>query len=337
MATPQQAPAVIPPVPAKVLAIKKVLDARQAQIAEACGQYLDPQTLMRVAMTQIYRTPKLQDCDPWSIVGALMDAAQIGLVAGGPQQEGYLIPRKNKTSGTMECTFMPSYRGLMKLAIDSGAAASVDAHVVYENDKFDYGYGIVPFVEHRPALTNRGKPIAAYCAGTLTNGQPFLDVLSFEEIEKARKSSQAANDGPWASWWDEMARKTAIRRMCKRLKGTPRLGKALELEASQFGDAVSPPPQRPMPRRLSESAPAAAAQQADPPPRRTYDDATEEAIARRLDDLESIAEALGKPADALGQVEALARQDDDPLAVLSATQTAWGNELDAKAEEKRSA
>ena len=80
---------VVPAVPAKMKAIQAVLEKQRSKIAETCGKYLDPERLMRVAMATIYRTPKLQECDPWSIAGALMEAAQIGVEVGGPLDEAY--------------------------------------------------------------------------------------------------------------------------------------------------------------------------------------------------------------------------------------------------------
>lgn len=41
--------------------------------------------------------------------------------------------------------------------------------------------------------------------------------MSLGEIEKVRKVSRAATNGPWVEWWEEMARKTVLRRLSKRL------------------------------------------------------------------------------------------------------------------------
>ena len=271
---------VVPAVPAKLKAIQAVLEKQKAKIAETCGKYLDPERLMRVAMATIYRTPKLQECDPWSIAGALMEAAQIGVEVGGPLDEAYLIPRKNKNSSSVQCCFQMGYKGLIKVAVDSGAASSIHAGVAHENDEFDYSFGIVPHLHHKPALKDRGAPVAAWCAGKLPSGEPFVDVMSVEDVERRRRCSMDPDSFMWKSWWDEAAVKTVIRHACKRLKGNPRLGDALEVDA---GDFAVEEQRREMPRRLSDSKQVAEPQREpgdDGPPEKTDAELDAELIRR---------------------------------------------------------
>jgi recombination protein RecT len=324
----------VPPVPKEVLAIKRVLDAAQSRIAEACTGRIKPEQLLRVAMATIYRTPELQKCDPWSIANALIEAAASGLEIGGPGSlaEAWLLPYRNGKSGTMEAQFVPSYRGLAKIVVDSGAAAFIDAHVVYENDRFEFGYGIRPWVKHEPTLKDRGKPIAVYAAGERPDGSPFLDVLTVEDVEKARAAGKAHDSLMWTKFWGEGARKTAIRRMVKRLKGHPVGSHRLFSEIEQDNAAVDLPKEldfreRPMPRRLppatSTDAPPAAAAGGD-------DDAWLDAHTEFLDACREAGRSQKYVDDAL----ALAKSQPDPAAALRANVAVLRSEQERKAEEK---
>lgn len=322
----------IPPVPKEVLAIKRVLDAAQSRISEACAGKLKPEQLLRVAMATIYRTPELQRCDPWSIANALIEAAACGLDIGGPGSlaEAWLIPYKNSKSGTTEAQFFPSYRGLAKIVVDSGAAAFIDAHVVYEHDRFEFGYGIRPWVKHEPTLKDRGKPIAVYAAGERTDGSPFLDVLTVEDVEKARAAGKAHDSLMWTKFWGEGARKTAIRRMVKRLKGQPVGSHRLFSEIEQESPTVDLPKEldfqpRPMPKRLPTAEQAAAAAIPE-----TSADAWLDAQAEFLD----LCREMSKQQKYVDDALALAKQQSDPAAALRANTTALRAEQERREEAK---
>jgi recombination protein RecT len=109
--------------------------------------------------------------------------------------------------------------GILKRIRQSGEVARVSAHVVHENDQFTVSYGFDEDVTHVPPPLDkpRGKPIGAYATAVLKDGSKLLEVMSLEQIEQVRKVSRAANNGPWVAWWSEMARKTVMRRLSKRL------------------------------------------------------------------------------------------------------------------------
>jgi recombination protein RecT len=94
----------------------------------------------------------------------------------------------------------------------------VSAQVVYEKDHFVWNLGFDEDVEHNPP---RAGPAARQGDRRLCDGGPegrlaLLEVMSLEEIEKVRAVSRAGQR-PWVTWWGEMARKTVMRRLSKRL------------------------------------------------------------------------------------------------------------------------
>ena len=200
--------------------VKKFITSPKSMeaIAMALPQHMTKEKMARVVITAITRTPKLLDCTPQSIMRSVIEASQLGLMPDGVLGHGYILPYK-KTA-----VFIPGYKGLLDLARRSGEIAWVQAHVVYENDEFHYTYGADPTITHVPARIKGKEPgpmTAAYGIAKFKTGEVQFEVMHKDEIENIRKRSRAANDGPWVTDYDEMARKTVIRRLCKFLPMNP--------------------------------------------------------------------------------------------------------------------
>ena len=111
-----------------------------------------------------------------------------------------------------------SDRGMIALAHRSGELQNVEAHIVYENDEFEYELGLNPKLRHKPAMKNRGEIAWVYAVYRLTSGGFGFEVMSVEDVNKHRdKFSKAAGKGfsPWATAWEEMAKKTVIKKALK--------------------------------------------------------------------------------------------------------------------------
>jgi len=214
--------------------IALALEASRERIASTLPRHLTPERMIRVAMAAIYRTPKLQECDPWSIAAAVMQASELGLEPGGVRQEGYLVPYFNKKTKSYECQFQPSYRGLLKLSRQSGEIRLIAAHVVYEGDTFEIKYGFEPDVVHRPALSERGQPVAVYSVAVLQSGERDVEFMTAQEVEAIRRRSKSPDEGPWVTDWGEMARKTVLRRHLKRLPCSVQLAMAIERDNAHY-------------------------------------------------------------------------------------------------------
>jgi recombination protein RecT len=120
-------------------------------------------------------------------------------------------------------------RGLYKLARNSGEVASLSAHVVHAKDEFFYAYGFDIDLKHVPHMgEDRGDAIAVYAAVVLKDGSRDLEVMSVSDVEKVRSVSKTGKSGPWVQWWDEMARKTVMRRMLKRVPMSEDVERAIE-------------------------------------------------------------------------------------------------------------
>lgn len=197
--------------------IKQWITTMTPEIKKALPSVITPERFTRMALTAVSSNPKLAECTPESFMGSLMQAAQLGLEPNTPLGQAYLIPFKNK--GINEAQFQIGYKGLIDLAHRSGEFKMIDAHEVYENDDFDYAYGLEPVLKHVPRLDGRGNVIAYYAVFTLKNGGHGFVVMSKEDIQKhASTFSQAYKSGyasPWKSNFDEMAKKTVLKKVLK--------------------------------------------------------------------------------------------------------------------------
>ncbi len=195
-----------------LVVFKQQLDARETEFKAALPAHIPAERFARVVMTAVQQNPDLMKVERRSLFNAAIKAAQDGLLPDG--REAALVVYNDKNRGLI-AQYMPMIAGLRKKVRNSGEIATWDAHVVYENDAFEFELGDAPFIRHKPSLIDRGKPIAAYSVAVLKTGEKSREVMSFAEIEKVRNSSKAKNGGPWSQWWEEMARKTVARRHSK--------------------------------------------------------------------------------------------------------------------------
>lgn len=182
----------------------------EPQIRKALPSVITPERFTRIVLTALSSNPKLQACTPMSVMGAMMQAAQLGVEPNTPLGQAYLIPYGNV------CQFQLGYKGLIDLAYRSGEVSSIQAHEVHENDTFTYEYGLEPKLRHVPAQTDRGPVTFYYAVLKLKNGGVGFEVMSREDVEKfAMKKSKAYLNGPWQTDFDEMAKKTVLKKVLK--------------------------------------------------------------------------------------------------------------------------
>ena len=211
--------------------IRALLQKSKSQIAMALPKHLSADRIIRVAMTSIQRTPQLLECDPISLVAAVIQSSQLGLEPDGILGHAYLVPFRNTKKNRMEVQFIPGYKGLIDLARRSGQVNRISAHVVYENEPFTMEYGTKEILEHKPLPpSTRGDRKGVYAIAVLNDGSAHFEWLWNEEIEAVKRQSKAVNFGPWKTHEDEMIRKTAIRRLVKYLPLSVELAKAAAVD-----------------------------------------------------------------------------------------------------------
>lgn len=166
---------------------------------------------VRIVFNALQTNPKLLDCNRSSLLNAVMRSAVVNLEPDGTHAA--LVPY-----GT-ECTFIPMYRGLIRKALEAGDVADIQSFVICENDTFRHVLGTEPKIEHLPApFGQRGEIVGFYAVAWFKDGRhPKFEVMEKAEVDAIRARSRAKN-GPWATDYVEMGRKTPVRRLCKYLK-----------------------------------------------------------------------------------------------------------------------
>lgn len=207
-------------------------DEVKRQLSMAIPRHLSVDRLLRVAMTSIRTNPKLLDCTQESLLACIMGCAQLGLEPEPFLGQAYLVPYNRQ--GRLICQLIPGYRGYIALARRSGEVKSVTAQVVYENDRFEMEYGLEETLKHTPAEGNRGKPKGAYVIFRYKDDSHSFDYMSRADIEKIRERSKAKDSGPWVTDWDEMAKKTVIRRHIKLVPLSVEMATAAAAEEKAF-------------------------------------------------------------------------------------------------------
>lgn len=196
--------------------MQALITSMKPQIEAALPSVLTGERFSRMILSAMSTTPQLAACTPQSFLGAMMQAAQLGVEPNTPLGQAYLIPFRNK--GVLECQFQLGYKGLIDLAYRSGAVKDIQAHEVYENDVFEYELGLTPILKHKPAIKNRGEVIVYYAIYHTKDGGYGFEVMSKEDIQKHAEGysqSYKSTYSPWTNNFDEMAKKTVIKKCLK--------------------------------------------------------------------------------------------------------------------------
>ena len=215
----------------QVASVRQMLERNQGAIMAALPNHMSADRFLRIALTQFQKTPKLLECTPESFLGAVIQAAQLGLEPDGVTGMAHLIPYGGKVN------FQPGFQGLMELARRSGDISQIVPRVVYGGDDFDYSYGLErDNLRHVPAETNDPGPIThVYCIVRLKDGSSRFEVWPAARIEAhAQRYSQAykakKKDSPWITHFPQMAMKTLVVAALKYAPKSVELQKAIGLE-----------------------------------------------------------------------------------------------------------
>lgn len=203
------------------------------QMALALPRHMTADRLARIATTEIRKTPALAKASQESFLGAIMQCAQLGLEPGSALGHAYLLPFGNGKDkyNRSNVQLIIGYRGMIDLARRSGQIVSLSARAVYERDEFHFEYGLHEDLKHVPYEDgDAGALTHVYAVARLKDGGVQFEVMSRKQIEAIRAQSKAGNNGPWATHFEEMAKKTVIRRLFKYLPVSIEMQTAIGLD-----------------------------------------------------------------------------------------------------------
>jgi recombination protein RecT len=225
----------IVPAKQKFDAIKSRLESPDTieRISRALPKHITQEKMTGVFLTALTTTPGLLNCQPASLLKAVVEASQLGLLPDGVLGHGYILPYGEKAK------FIPGFKGLMDLARRSGEISRIEARCVFENDYFTFSYGLESKLEHVPAQIAGKEPGKLYAVYALAKfaktGEIVFEVMFADDVEKIRKRSPAGKRGPWVEFYNEMARKTVVRKLMKYLPLSPDVQEAVT--ASEYAEA----------------------------------------------------------------------------------------------------
>lgn len=231
--------------------MRQIIASNMKALTSVLPTHIKPERLARITLTTLQKNPKLLDCTPESFLGCILSCAALGLEPDGLLGQAYLIPYKQT------CTLVPGYKGLVKLARQSGEVATIDAHEVRLGDVFEYNYGAHPSIRHVPEQApfvngengqrtisrtwRPGEITHFYAVAVMRDGTTQFTVMQVWEVDEIRNGSSGFQNAvkyndkshPWIAKYSEMGKKTAIRRLCKLLPASvdkPQLHHAIAID-----------------------------------------------------------------------------------------------------------
>ena len=184
----------------------------------------------------------LLKCTPNSLVKCLLEAVILKLDFTKAKGQLCIVAYKNKDTGISQAELMVEYRGFVDVILRNNKdIAYVDGKAVYKGDTISIDSDKIT---HKgcPLDEPRGKMIGAYAKAVYKAGGERNVVLYSDDIEKIRGC--AKQDYVWKKWPDQMAIKSAVRRLCKLFPMSEDLSNVIESldQQTELGKAESPLP-----------------------------------------------------------------------------------------------
>ncbi len=199
---------------------KQELAMRESHLRSLLPQAMTVDKFQGIVVAAVADNMDLLDCDRASLLKACLSAAELGLSLNKNMGEADILKVWDGRLKKNIAQFRPRYKGLMKLALQSGEVLKIESRLVYANDTFEVEEGIEPRIIHKHGLSNRGEMVGAYCVWKLKNGETQFEIMNKEQILAIRDRSSAKTKdgnivGPWKTDEAEMWRKTVVRRASK--------------------------------------------------------------------------------------------------------------------------
>ena len=169
--------------------------------------------------------------NPQSAQNAIINVAAIGITLNPAAKLAYLVPRDRGVHLDI------SYMGLLHIAQSTGSILWGQCKLVYSNDTYESnGLDVAPTHKYSP-FGDRGQIVGGYCTVKTCDGDYLTDEMSLADIKKVQATSKASN-GPWKTFWEEMARKTIVKRASKYWPKVDRLDKAINYLNTDAGEGL---------------------------------------------------------------------------------------------------
>jgi phage RecT family recombinase len=236
---------------------------------------VDPKRFRNSLHIAVMMQPALLRCEPRLVFREVARIANYGLSLDPSMGEAWLILRKNK-NGVAEPQAQLGYRGKIRLARQSGEIARIAAYPVTQKSVTEGRFKVtLHAIHYEPDVFNDDTAPVGYFAYVLyRDGTEDFETMSMREIHKIRDRSdgwrafkaQKIRSTPWSEFEGEMARKTVLNRLLKRVPMSADVVEFLRQdEEADYLEVSAEDAQPPKPRQTRAEALRAIASQGPEP------------------------------------------------------------------------
>lgn len=209
--------------------VGKWLEGNQRKLEALLPRQIRADRFIRLVVGAIRRVPKLALCSKESLIDAMLEAAALGLDLDTALGHCYVLPYKNH--GQYEATFILGYKGLNSLMYRSGLVKSARAFEVFERDVFEIDDGASNPITHKRCLSGDPGRLIGFASRIETStGGIVADFMSVAQVEAIRKRARAGDSGPWVTDFNEMGKKTVLKRNAKYAPMSSEAARAVALD-----------------------------------------------------------------------------------------------------------
>jgi len=228
---------------------------KAADLYRSLPSHIKPQIYERNISIVLMENPELMQFPPALIYREVAKAASLGLYLDPALGEAYIVVAYNYKTQRKEPQLRIGYRGMIKLARQTGNVSTIACHEVCALDDVEVDLGCPKVFHHRPKLFTERGPVVGYVATIEFKDHAAFDLepMSVRQCHAIRERSDAwkafkenkIKSTPWSTDEIEMCKKTDLRRLLKRQEQSPEIVRAYQIEdEAEYGQAVVQGPQR---------------------------------------------------------------------------------------------
>ena len=198
-------------------------DAVQKSLEGTLGDSMRTKTFTSSLISAVSTNPALRECDGMSIISAALLGESLNLSPSPQLGQYYIVPFKDRKTGTTKGTFQLGWKGYYQLALRSGQYKNIDTVAIKEGELKSYapitGHIEIEPMEDEVAREN-ARTIGYYAYFELINGFKKEMYWSREKMEAhAEKYSMGYKAHKGYTFWEKDFDSMAIKPMYRQLIG----------------------------------------------------------------------------------------------------------------------